>query len=63
MLRADPSPLDGGGRGNAKPRMTGPAKISLSPGAELWEDFCVPSDYLEFNTQVHLPVATGEKTK
>jgi len=43
--------------------MTGPAKISLSPGAELWEDFCVPSDYLEFNTQVHLPVATGEKTK
>jgi hypothetical protein len=44
-----------------KPWVTEPAKINLSPGAELWEDFCVPSDYLEFNTQIHLPVATGEK--
>ena len=26
--------------------------IELVPGAELWEDFCVPSDYQQFNTEV-----------
>ena len=43
------------------PWVTPAAKISLVPGAELWEDFCVPSDYNTFNTDVHLPVATGNK--
>jgi hypothetical protein len=30
-------------------------------GAELWEEFCVPSDYGAFNKDVFLPVATGQK--
>jgi hypothetical protein len=37
------------------------ATIALVPGAELWEDFCVPSDYNTFNNEVYLPVATGQK--
>jgi len=39
------------------PRQT----VRLVPGTELWEDFCVPSDYNTFNSEVYLPVATGDK--
>ena len=42
-----------------QPWVTPRATISLVPGAELWEDFCVPSDYNSFNNDVYLPVATG----
>ena len=42
-----------------KPWVTPRATISLVPGAELWEDFCVPSDYNAFNNDVYLPVANG----
>jgi hypothetical protein len=44
-----------------QPWVTAKATIPLMPGAELWEDFCVPSDYNAFNTDVFLPVATGQK--
>jgi len=44
------------------PWVTPAATISLVPGAELWEDFCVPSDYHTFNNDVFLPVA-GEVKK
>jgi hypothetical protein len=44
-----------------KPWVTPTATIALVPGAELWEDFCVPSDYNQFNNEVYLPVATGQK--
>ncbi|HEY5617344.1 MAG TPA: hypothetical protein VIK60_05325 [Vicinamibacterales bacterium] len=44
-----------------KPWVTPAATIPLMPGAELWEDYCVPSDYGAFNNEIHLPVATGEK--
>ncbi|MBI4887999.1 MAG: hypothetical protein HY824_12970 [Acidobacteria bacterium] len=44
-----------------KPWVTPTATIRLSPGAELWEDFCVPSDYNAFNSDVYRPVATGDK--
>ena len=43
------------------PWVTPVATISLVPGAELWEDFCVPSDYNTFNNDVYRPVATGNK--
>ena len=33
----------------------------LVPGAELWEDFCVPSDHNEFNSEVYGPPALGKK--
>jgi hypothetical protein len=42
-----------------KPWVTPAATIRLVPGTELWEDFCVPSDYNSFNNDVYLPVATG----
>ena len=44
-----------------QPWVTPRATISLVPGAELWEDFCVPSDYNSFNKDVYLPVATGSQ--
>ena len=44
-----------------QPWVTPKATISLVPGAELWEDFCVPSDYNSFNKDVYLPVATGSQ--
>ena len=44
-----------------EPWVTPRATISLVPGAELWEEFCVPSDYNAFNNDVFLPVATGDK--
>jgi len=44
-----------------QPWVTPKAAIALMPGAELWEDFCVPSDYNAFNKDVFLPVATGQK--
>jgi hypothetical protein len=42
-----------------EPWVASPATVSLVPGAELWENFCVPSDYNTFNNDVFLPVATG----
>jgi hypothetical protein len=44
-----------------EPWVTPKATIPLMPGAELWEDYCVPSDYNAFNRDVFLPVATGQK--
>ena len=44
-----------------EPWVTAPATIPLVPGAELWENYCVPSDYNSFNNDVFLPVATGQK--
>jgi hypothetical protein len=38
-----------------------PLQVALTPGAEIWEYFCVPSDFNTFNNDVYLPVATGEK--
>jgi hypothetical protein len=34
------------------PIVTPKATIMLVPGAELWENFCVPSDYSDFNEKV-----------
>ena len=45
-----------------KPWVTPATKISLVPGAELWEDFCAPSDYSTFTNEVFLPTA-GEVKK
>jgi len=42
-----------------EPWVTPRATVALMPGAELWEEFCVPSDYTDFNNSVYLPVATG----
>jgi hypothetical protein len=36
-------------------------KVELSPGAELWEDFCVPSDYQQFNQEVFRGALGGRK--
>jgi hypothetical protein len=44
-----------------EPWVTPKATIPLMPGTELWEDYCVPSDYNAFNRDVFLPVATGQK--
>ena len=44
-----------------EPWVTPVATITLVPGAELGEDFCVPSDYNTFNNEIHLPTATGIK--
>ena len=44
-----------------EPWVTPKATVQLAPGAELWENFCVPSDYDSFNRDVFLPVATGQK--
>ena len=35
--------------------------ISLSPGTELWEYFCVPSESAEYNSSVLKPAAGGSK--
>jgi hypothetical protein len=43
-----------------KPWVTPKATIKLVPGTELGENFCVPSDYQQFN-QLLLPGATGLK--
>ena len=39
--------------------VTPKATIKLVPGTELWEDFCVPSDYQQFNQQLYSPGARG----
>lgn len=44
-----------------EPWVTPATTIRLVPGAEIWEDFCAPSDYGTFNNDVFLPVATGDK--
>jgi hypothetical protein len=40
-----------------KPKST----VVLVPGAELWEDYCVPPDHADFNDNVYGPAATGKK--
>jgi hypothetical protein len=40
-----------------KPWVTPKAEIKLVPGTELWENFCVPSDYNQFNEEVFHPAA------
>jgi hypothetical protein len=37
------------------------ATAALVPGAELWEDYCAPSDHNEFNEDVYGPPAKGGK--
>jgi len=44
-----------------QPWVTPKATIKLVPGTELWEDFCVPSDYQQFNQQLYSPGARGTK--
>jgi len=44
-----------------EPWVTAASHITLTPGAELWEDFCVPSDYRNFNEHIYTPVSAGEK--
>jgi hypothetical protein len=44
-----------------EPWVTAASRIALTPGAELWEDFCVPSDYRNFNEHIYTPVSAGEK--
>lgn len=46
-----------------QPWVTPAATTALVPGAELWENFCAPSDYSAFNNEVFLPTATGGKKK
>jgi hypothetical protein len=41
------------------PWVTTKATMILVPGAELWENFCVPSDYNEFNNRVFVPTSGG----
>ena len=36
-------------------------KVELRPNAELWEYFCVPSDFNDFNNRVFLPAAGAGK--
>jgi hypothetical protein len=43
------------------PWVTQPMRVNLAPGTELWEYFCVPSDFNTFNNDVYLPVAGGDK--
>jgi hypothetical protein len=43
-----------------QPWVTKLSTIPLVSGTELWENFCVPSDYNTFTNDVYLP-ATGEK--
>ena len=45
-----------------EPWVTPKATVTLVPGAEIWENFCVPSDYSTFNDRVFLPTA-GEIKK
>jgi hypothetical protein len=42
-----------------EPWVTPASTTVLVPGAELWENLCVPSDYNSFNNDVFLPAATG----
>jgi hypothetical protein len=45
-----------------KPWVSPKNLTKLVPGAELWEDQCVPSDYATFNEEVFLPTAhSGDK--
>ena len=44
-----------------QPWVTPKATINLAPGTELWENFCVPSDYNAFTNDVFLPVAVPGK--
>jgi hypothetical protein len=46
-----------------QPWVTPKSTTKLVPGTELWEDFCVPSDYATFNDEVFLPTATGKEAK
>jgi hypothetical protein len=46
-----------------QPWVTPKSMTKLVPGTELWEDFCVPSDYATFNDEVFLPTATGKENK
>jgi hypothetical protein len=45
-----------------KADLRGPVStVVLVPGAELWEDYCVPSDYKDFNENVFGPPSKGKK--
>jgi hypothetical protein len=46
-----------------EPWVTAPATTALVPGAEVGENFCVPSDFGDFNNRVFLPAATGTAGK
>jgi hypothetical protein len=46
-----------------QPWVTAPATTPLVPGAETGENFCVPSDFGDFNNRVFLPTATGTAGK
>ncbi len=44
-----------------KPWTLRPLTVSMSAGTEIWEYFCVPSDFNTFNNDIYLPVAQPEK--
>ena len=44
-----------------QPWVTPKATIKLVPGTELWENFCVPSDYQDFNQTVFRRAIGGDK--
>jgi hypothetical protein len=44
-----------------KPWVTPKGQIKLNPGTELWETFCAPSDYQQFNEKVFEPAAEATK--
>ena len=44
-----------------KPWVTPKGQIKLNPGTELWETFCAPSDYQQFNEKVFEPAAGATK--
>src|SRR5215467_5513370 len=46
-----------------KPWVSPKNLTKLVPGAELWEDQCVPSDYATFNEEVFLPTAHSADKK
>jgi len=46
-----------------KPWVSPKTMTKLVPGAELWEDMCVPSDYATFNEDVFLPAALSPGKK
>ena len=43
-----------------EPWVTPTATFKLNPGTELYENFCAPSDYEQFNERVFNPAAAGE---
>jgi len=45
----------------SQPWVTPKSIIKLNPGNELWETFCAPSDYSQFNEKVFDPAAGGKK--